>query len=61
MFSLNGWYKLPDEVVEKILIQAIKYSDHVCETYSNIRNSSSRFQITEKKGEMRNRHLPAQN
>ena len=48
--AINGWDKLPDEIVEKILIRAIKSSDHVCETYSNIINSCSRFQIIEKRG-----------
>ena len=50
--AINGWDKLPDEILEKILIKAIKSSDHVCETYSNIINSCSRFQIIGKKGEM---------
>ena len=40
------------EILEKILIKAIKSSDHVCETYSNTINSCSRFQIIGKKGEM---------
>ena len=40
--TINGWNELPDEIVEKILIQAIKRSDHVCETYSSIINSCSR-------------------
>ena len=34
------------------LIQAIKGSNHVCETYNSITNSSSRFQIIGKKGKM---------
>ena len=41
---INGWDKLPDEIVEKILMQAIKSY----ETYSNIINSCSRLQIIEK-------------
>ena len=48
--AINGLDKLPDGNVEKILIQAIKRSDHVCETYNNITNSCSRFQIIGKKG-----------
>ena len=48
--AINGLDKLPDENVEKILIQAIKSSDHVCETYNNITDSCSRFQIIGKKG-----------
>ena len=48
--AINGLDKLPDENVEKILIQAIKSSDHVCKTYNNITNSCSRFQIIGKKG-----------
>ena len=47
--AINGWNKLTDVIVEKILIQAIKSSDHVCGT-SNI-NSCSRFQIIGKKWE----------
>ena len=47
--AINEWDQLPDETVGKILIQAIKNSDHVCETYSNIIISCSRFQIIGKK------------
>ena len=36
--AINGLEKLPDEIVKKILIQAIKRSDQVCETYNNIIN-----------------------
>ena len=37
--AINGRDKSPNQIVEKI--QAIKRSDHVCETHSNIINSSS--------------------
>ena len=53
--AINDWDKLSDDFAEKILTQAIKSSDYVCQTYSNITNSRSRFQIIEKKG---NRLLP---
>ena len=38
--------------MEKILIQAIKGSHHVWETYSNIINSCSRLQTTGRKEKM---------
>ena len=47
--AINEWDQLPDETVGKILIQDIKSSNHVCETYSNIIISCSRFQIREEK------------
>ena len=31
--AINGWYRLPDEIVEKILTQAMQSSNHVCKTY----------------------------
>ena len=34
--AINGWDKLPDEIVEKILIQAMKSFDHICETNNDI-------------------------
>ena len=49
--AIKGWDKLPDEIDEKILIQAIKSYNDVCETYK-IKNSCSRFQIIGKKGKM---------
>ena len=36
--AINGWDKLPNEIFKKILIQAIKSFNHVCETYNNILN-----------------------
>ena len=36
---------------KKVLIQAIKSSDHVCKTYRNIINSCCRFKTIGKKGE----------
>ena len=47
--TIIGWDWLPDETVKKIIIQAINRSNHVCQTYKNIINSSSRFQIIRKK------------
>ena len=32
VIAINSWDKLPDEIVKKILIHAIKSSSHVCET-----------------------------
>ena len=46
--NINDWDKLPDETVEKILIQDIERFGHACETYKNIINSCSRFQIIKK-------------
>ena len=45
---INDWDKLPDETVEKILIQDIERFGHACETYKNIINSCSRFKIIKK-------------
>ena len=39
--AINDWDKLSDDFAEKILTQAIKSSDYVCQTYSNIINSRS--------------------
>ena len=50
--TISGWEKLPDKIIEKILIQAIESSDNVCETYNNIMNTCFRFQIIGKKGKM---------
>ena len=36
--AINDWDKLPNEIFKKILIQAIKSFDHVCEAYNNIIN-----------------------
>ena len=37
----DSWDKLPNEIVEKTLIHAIKSSYHVCKTYNNNINSCS--------------------
>lgn len=35
--------KLPEEIVEKILIESIESSDYMCKTYNNVINTSIRF------------------
>ena len=50
--AINGWDKLPADIVEKILIQDIKGSDHLSLTYNMIKNSCFGFHIIGKKGEM---------
>ena len=39
------WAYLPDEIVEKILLECVSSSPRICETYSNIVYTCSRFQI----------------
>ena len=34
--ALNYWDQLPDEMVEKILLESILSSDHMCLAYNNI-------------------------
>ena len=48
---VNYWDKLPDETVEKILLESIKNSDYMCKTYNNILNTCTRFQMVKRIGE----------
>ena len=34
--AIYGWDNLPDEIIKRILIQAIKSSYQACKTYNNI-------------------------
>ena len=48
---INYWDKLPDEIVEKILLESIKNSDYMCKTCSNVLNTCTRFQMVKRIGE----------
>ena len=39
------WAYLPDEIVEKILLECVSSSPRICETYNNIVHTCSRFQL----------------
>ena len=48
---INYWDKLPDEIIEKILLESIKHSDYMCKTYNNVLNTCTRFQMVKRIGE----------
>ena len=48
---INYWDNLPDEIVEKILLESIKNSDYMCKTYNNVLNTCTRFQMVKRIGE----------
>ena len=45
---INYWDKLPDEIVEKILLESIKNSDYMCKTYNNVLDTCTRFQMVKR-------------
>ena len=49
--SINLWHKLPDEIVETILLNANVSSTNAIQDYHSIIQTCSRFQIVKKKGE----------
>ena len=49
--DINYWDKLSDEIVEKILLESIKNSDHMCKAYNNVLNTCTRFQMVKRIGE----------
>ena len=48
---INYWDKLPDEIVEKILLESIKNYGYMCKTYNNVLNTCTRFQMVRRIGE----------
>ena len=48
--SINLWHKLPDEIVETILLNAIGSSTNTILGYHSIIQTCSRFQIVKQKG-----------
>ena len=50
--SLNVWDMLPDEIIEKIVLDAIKRSADKCQTYMSILNTCSRFKRFQEKGKL---------
>ena len=48
--SINLWHKLPDEIVETILLNANGSSTNAIQDYHSIIQTCSRFQIVKKKG-----------
>ena len=48
--SINLWNKLPDEIVETILLSAIESSSNGIQDYHFIMQTCSRFQIVKQKG-----------
>ena len=48
--SINQWNKLPDEIVETILLNAIRSSSNVIQDYHPIMQTCSRFQMVKQKG-----------
>ena len=48
--SINPWNKLPDEIVETILLNNIESSSNAIKDYLFIMQTCSRFQIVKEKG-----------
>ena len=48
--SINLWNKLPDEIVETFLLNAIECSRNAMQDYYSIMQTCSRFQIVKQKG-----------
>ena len=48
--SINLWNKLPDEIVETILLNAIESSTNAIQDYHSIMKICSRFQVVKQKG-----------
>ena len=48
---INYWDKLPDEIIEKLLLESIKNSDYMRKTYNNVLNTCTRFQMVKRIGE----------
>ena len=46
----NYWDALPNEIVEKILMESIKSSNQKCVTYNSIMNTCKRFQMIKEPG-----------